>query len=68
MDVPQVEQSLEEFTHAARVARRAGRQFGTEILASVDTHQVPAPLPDDGLPRRYATHQPTEPLPAAGSR
>jgi hypothetical protein len=55
---------LEDLAEAARTARRTGWGFGAEVLASVDTRRVPTPppRPADGLPRRYATHQPTAPI------
>ena len=55
---------LDELADTARAARRTGWPFGVEILATVDTHGVPAttPPPRDGRPRRYATHQPTAPI------
>lgn len=56
------DRALEDLVDAARVARRTGWPFGIELLASVETHRVPTSAPADGLPRRYATHQPTEPF------
>jgi hypothetical protein len=55
---------LEDLAEAARTARRTGWPFGVEVLASADTRRVPTPPPKpaDGLPRRYATHQPTAPI------
>lgn len=63
--------ALEDLVHVARTARRAGWPFGSALLASADTCQVPTPpavRPVEGLPRRYATHQPTEPIPVSASR
>lgn len=56
---------LGDLANVARTARRMGWPFGSEVLASADTRRVPTP-PEvgaaDGLPRRYATHQPTAPF------
>lgn len=63
---------LEDLAEAARTARRTGWPFGSEVLASADTRRVPTPvttLPTEPAatspprPRRFATHQPTAPLP-----
>jgi hypothetical protein len=59
---PVTGRALEDLVDAARVARRAGRAFGAEILSSADTRRMRALSPDDALPRRYATSQPTTPM------
>jgi hypothetical protein len=53
---------LDDLAEAARTARRTGWPYGSEVLASGDTSRVPASPPDPSRPRRYATHQPTEPF------
>ena len=57
--------ALGDLANVARTARRTGWTFGSEVLASADTRRVPTPpqvRAVDGLPRRYATHQPTAPI------
>lgn len=66
---------LEDLADAARAARRTGWPFGSEVLSSTDTRRVPTPAPTlptepaaavaPPAPRRFATHQPTEPLPTS---
>jgi hypothetical protein len=60
--------ALEDLADAARAARQRGWSFSAELLATADTHRVPAAPSADALPRRYATHQPTAPLPRAPQR
>lgn len=57
--------ALEDLADVARTARRTGWSFWSEVLASADTRRIPTPAQvwaADGLPRRYATHQPTAPI------
>jgi hypothetical protein len=63
--------ALQDLADVARVARRTGWSFGSSVLASADTGRVRRPRPvssADGLPRRYATQQPTAPMIAIRSR
>jgi hypothetical protein len=62
------DRALEDLAEAARTARRTGWAYGEVVVASADTQRVPTSPAESPLPRRYATHQPTEPFPAARPR